>query len=58
MAVTLAPQIWQPTAYKAVEKKERTLWLLYLGIALALGIFNLLLGVALRDMAYFHRAIA
>ena len=54
MAVTLAPQIWQPTAYKAVEKKERSIWLLYLGIALGLGIFNLLLGVALRDMAYFH----
>ena len=58
MAVIIAPQLWQPTAYKAVEKRERSQWLLYLGITSSLGIFNLLLWVALRDMTYLRYVIA
>jgi class 3 adenylate cyclase len=51
--VTIAPRLWQPEAYRVMENKQTIQWLIYLGIAGALGLFNLMLGFSIKDNIYF-----
>ena len=53
LGVIIAPKLWQPEAYQAKEETEQSQWLLYLGMAIALSLFNLLLCVAIKDSIYF-----
>jgi hypothetical protein len=46
---TLSPALWRPEAYLAHDSSIRTHWVIYVGMALALGLFNLMLAFALRD---------
>nr|WP_255429204.1 adenylate/guanylate cyclase domain-containing protein [Ramlibacter albus] len=52
MAASTAPVLWEPAAHQQEVAKERTQWLLYVGMALALALFNLLLYAALRETDY------
>lgn len=51
--IHVTPQIWQPSAYQKVETEKKMLWTYYLGMAFALGLFNLLLYFYIRDIKYF-----
>ena len=53
MGIHVAPQIWQPGAYQKVETEKKMLWTFYLGMAFALGLFNLLLYFYIGDIKYF-----
>ena len=46
------PKVWQPQAYASRTDGEKEQWLLYIGMATALGLFNLLIFVAIRDRIY------
>ena len=46
------PQIWQPDAYQRKATAEKTQWLLYVGMAAALGLFNVFLYFSIRDRNY------
>lgn len=48
----VAPKIWQPRAYQKKANAEEAQWLIYLGMAAALGLFNLLLYFSIRDFNY------
>ncbi len=52
--IAVTPQIWQPEAYQARAAREKTQWTLYLGMAAALGLFNLLLYLSIRDQNYLY----
>ncbi len=50
--VIIAPGLWQAAEYKKFERTEKSQWMLYLGITLSLGVFNLLLCISLKDQTY------
>jgi len=52
LGVLVSPMIWQPEVIQARERADKTQWLLYLGMALAMGAFNLLLYFSIRDVNY------
>ncbi len=52
MSFSGRPQIWKPAAHQLRANTEKTQWLLYLGMAAALGVFNLLLFFSIRDTSY------
>lgn len=45
-------QIWSPEAFQAHERKDYIIQAWYYGIATAMGLFNLLLFIALREKIY------
>ncbi|MTW05501.1 hypothetical protein GM668_25790 [Duganella ginsengisoli] len=47
--VMLRPMVWQPHAYQARQRWEQTQWVLYLGMALTLAAFNLMLWLYQRE---------
>jgi class 3 adenylate cyclase len=51
--IHVTPKIWQPGAYQKAETDKKMLWTYYLGMAFALGLFNLLLYFYIRDVKYF-----
>ncbi len=53
LGIVIEPQLWQPDAYQAKEEGDQSQWLLYLGMAIALSLFNLLLCFAIKDIIYF-----
>jgi class 3 adenylate cyclase len=48
--VMLKPMVWQPGAYQVRQRSEQTQWVLYLGMALTLAAFNLMLWLYQRDV--------
>ena len=56
--VDVSPQLWQPGAYQARAQLERTQWLVYLGMAASLGLFNLLLYFSIRDANYLRYVLS
>ncbi|MET3139609.1 signal transduction histidine kinase [Undibacterium sp. GrIS 1.2] len=52
------PKIWEPQALQHKLGTERNHWLVYLGAAGALVLFNLLLGIVLRDRLYALYALS
>ena len=52
LGVVIAPKLWQPKAYMAHENSLTTQWMFYLGMAAALGLFNLMLCFSIRDRNY------
>ncbi len=52
LAVLVDPQLWQPKAYMAYDQNQTLQWLLYMGMAAALGLFNLMLCFAIKDRNY------
>ncbi len=52
MGVNIAPQLWQPEAWQHREKSEKNQWLLYLGMVFALGMFNFMLSMSVKDSHY------
>jgi class 3 adenylate cyclase len=43
---------WNPDAYQLKVGREKTQWLIYVGMAAALALFNLLLYFSIRDRSY------
>ena len=58
LPVSLAPAIWKPDKYAEKLRSHEVQWLVYVGMGLALGLFNLLLFVALRDGSYLWYVIS
>ncbi len=52
IGINIAPQLWQPEAYAAMEKSQKIQWVVYLGMAAALSLFSLLLGIFIRHSHY------
>ncbi len=52
LGVIVAPELWQPAAYKKMEKREKTQWLIYMGMVSALGLFNLMLCISIKQSYY------
>ena len=46
-------QIWSPDSFHAYERRDYMIQAWYYGIATAMGLFNLLLFIALREKIYF-----
>lgn len=53
-SVDIPGKLWVPSAFRMHALNEYMVQCLYFGMLLALGIYNLLLFVALRDRAYFY----
>lgn len=51
-AVIVNPALWQPDDMIRKQEREKTSWLLYLGVCLTLGGLNLMLWLYLRDIHY------
>lgn len=54
LKVMVAPRLWQPVAYGIRAGQEKTQWLVYVGMAIAMGLFNLLLYFSIRDVNYLY----
>lgn len=50
LGAIVRPMLWQPDAFRLNARNEETTFFLLLGIALALGLFNLMLGLYNRDV--------
>ncbi|MES2300277.1 MAG: adenylate/guanylate cyclase domain-containing protein [Pseudomonadota bacterium] len=52
VGVFARPQLWQQHAYEAEKAGEKIQWFVYLGMGGALGLFNFLLYLSVRDPNY------
>lgn len=52
LGVAVSPKVWRPTDYQKLADREKAQWLVYLGMAAALALFNLLLFFSIRDSNY------
>ena len=50
--VKIQPRVWEPSVLQANLRTERNHWMVYIGAASALILFNLLLSIVLRDRHY------
>ena len=48
------PRLWEPDAYRSHTQTERSHWLLYVGMGIALALLNLSLFAAVRDGLYLR----
>lgn len=51
-AMNIPTKLWEPTAFYAHQLKEYSIQMLFLGIAIAMAIFNILLFFSLKDVNY------
>ncbi len=56
--VVLAPKLWRPDDYLAAAGREKVTWFIYLGMAGALCLFNLLMFVSLREITHLLYAFS
>ena len=52
LGVVVAPELWQPPAYKKMQKNERIQWLLYMGMVCSLALFNFMLCISIKKSYY------
>ncbi len=52
VGVMVKPKLWQVDSYWKAAHKEQTHWLLYMGMVIALGFYNLFLYFSIRDTDY------
>lgn len=58
LGTTLQPKLWAPDAYRAHVQAQDASWFIYLGMAAALALLNLMLYAALRDRIYVRYVLS
>ncbi len=52
LGVLIAPELWQPNALLANESRKQAQWIIYMGMVMALGLFNFMLCLAIKQQYY------
>ena len=51
-SLNIPAKLWEPAAFRAYEREDYAVQFVYVGIVLAIGLYNLMLFLALRDTSF------